>query len=567
MFSLADMKTIPTEKVTAFLMDELHTERFTEMPRLYAVAYAIVQGDRGADLTTIDTFLPSVQDDELRGFLDTALRGQWDAVIRAREAFDPAMYAAFLLYDRHVIDYAHENETPDSVIRLALRLLDIAPGHHVADFCTGRGAFLRECAIQTDAATLYGNEVDPIYRAIAKMRAALLPHTFIAKEDVLEIEPDRHRFDRIFSNYPFALRVQDMDRAKNTALQYLNRHLTTVKKSMTGDWYFNTAILNCLAEHGRAVAVTVNGCMWNGADREVRRFFLESGFIEAVIALPSRLFEQTNIPTTMLVLSRGNTQTTFVDASDIFTKGRRQNTLSDADIDKIMVRLHAPGQRSAVLTQADVAAKDYLLSAERILDAQNTVRPTNSVPLGTVLHRMTRGAQLKADALDAITTEAATPYRFLMLADIRGGMIAEELVHLTGIERRLEKYCVRDKALIIAKNGSPIKTAVAEVPAGEMLLAGGNLYILELDEDKMDPYFLKAYLDSPQGAAAIKSLCVGVTIPNIPIESLRAMPVPLPPMEEQKRIAEVYRQTVKKIRKKQKELDDLSEKLTTLYDL
>ena len=61
--------------------------------------------------------------------------------------------------------------------------------------------------------------------------------------------------------------------------------------------------------------------------------------------------------------------------------------------------------------------------------------------------------------------------------------------------------------------------AVAEVKKGMKMLGNGNLFIIELDNEKINPYFIKAFFDSEAGTAALNSIVVGATIPNISAES------------------------------------------------
>ena len=47
--------------------------------------------------------------------------------------------------------------------------------------------------------------------------------------------------------------------------------------------------------------------------------------------------------------------------------------------------------------------------------------------------------------------------------------------------------------LLISKNGAPYKIAVADVPNDKKILANGNLFVIELDLEKINPYYLKAF--------------------------------------------------------------------------
>lgn len=86
--------------------------------------------------------------------------------------------------------------------------------------------------------------------------------------------------------------------------------------------------------------------------------------------------------------------------------------------------------------------------------------------------------------------------------------------------------------------------SILEVKEGQRILGNGNLYIIELDEEKADPYYLAAFFGSEQGTAALRSITVGATIPNIGVEQLTKLVIPIPPIEKQKEIADKYK-TVK----------------------
>ena len=46
----------------------------------------------------------------------------------------------------------------------------------------------------------------------------------------------------------------------------------------------------------------------NSIDTEIRKYFIENGFIEAIISLPERIFFETGIKTSLVVLSRDNSK-------------------------------------------------------------------------------------------------------------------------------------------------------------------------------------------------------------------------------------------------------------------
>lgn len=62
------------------------------------------------------------------------------------------------------------------------------------------------------------------------------------------------------------------------------------------------------------------------------------GAIDTVIGLPANIFFNTSIPTTVIILKKDRTSRDvfFIDASKEFDKGKNQNIMTDAHIDKIL---------------------------------------------------------------------------------------------------------------------------------------------------------------------------------------------------------------------------------------
>ena len=190
----------------------------------------------------------------------------------------------------------------------------------------------------------------------------------------------------------------------------------------------------------------------------------------------------------------------------------------------------------------------------------------NGVPFGEVTKSITRGASITASQLDDMVSQTATRVQYLMLANIQDGIIDDKLPYLTELDPKYDKYCLKNNDIILSKNGYPYKVAVAKVEPGQKILANGNLYIIEPDENRVNPYYIKAYFDSAQGIAVLKNISVGTTIPNIGVDKLKNIAIPLPSMEEQDRIAEKYQATLNEIVRLKNELTSAVDKLHTIFD-
>jgi type I restriction enzyme M protein len=75
-----------------------------------------------------------------------------------------------------------------------------------------------------------------------------------------------------------------------------------------------------------------------GAEERIRAKLLKDGNIDTIIGLPANLFFSTGIPVCILVLKKCKKfdDVLFINASEHFEKGKRQNVLRPEDIDKIV---------------------------------------------------------------------------------------------------------------------------------------------------------------------------------------------------------------------------------------
>ena len=534
---------------------------------VYLAAYVLLRltQDNAISSDSLDSFIATSGDSESRSmFLRNNLRDSWNSVISLKGKYDEDTLTALILFHEPSARM-YSDSTPASVAKLAAKIMDIQSGDYVADFCTGRGGFIRECMALQPNAKYYGNDINTSAVEIASIRAQILGGDIsIVQEDIFDMKDKGRTFDVAFANYPFGMRAKDAWRSGFNQYEEFVKNNPEFAKTVSLDWLFNRQVYSTIAGPRRAVCIMTNGSTWNTLDREARRHFIVRGIVEAVIALPSNLFESTSIGTVMIVLSHGNTSTMMVDAREMCSAGRRYNTITDENVAEILAALSAEGQYSKRVSYQELESNDYVLNPVRYLT--ETVSIPNGVPFESIIKRITRGAPLNATALDELSSPVPTDTQYLMLANIKDGIIDDDLPYLTGIDQRQEKYCIKDNSLILSKNGYPYKVAVAEVPEGRRILANGNLFVIELDEEKADPFFIKAFLESDAGVAALKSITVGATIPNIGVDQLKRITVPQPPMEEQKAIADRYLALVDEIKLLRRRMNKATSNLRHLFD-
>lgn len=510
----------------------------------FALAYlayiALKNGiDNGKDLFS---FIEENLSEQRVMFVQEVVGNNFESAIQLSEVFSEDELLAYLYafsgegFDRHT---GGEYGTPESLSKLALGILDIKDHEHVADFGSGAGNFITLASREKEKTPIYGIEINSFSYEISKIRTELFAnHVELELGDMFAIPSDR-QFEKIFSNYPFGMKV--INHRSGTAgaeyIDHLYQSIPGIRRVTSSDWIFNALMVDHLTDSGKAVAIMTNGSTWNTLDEKLREYFIKNGYIEAVIALPEKLFDSTSISTTMIVLSKGNHNIRMVDATHLCVQGRRKNTLSDDNINHIINLIKEDGDEAKTVDFQTLKDNEFALNPSRYL---SRVEIKDGVAFGSLMKRITRGAPIKARTLDEMVSEEPTDTQYVMLSHIQNGMIEGELPYLKEIDPKLEKYCIGNRNLIFSKNSYPFKIAVAEVEDGKKLLGNGNLFIIELDEDKVNPYYIQAFLNSDVGTAVLKSIVVGAVIPNISVKSLKELMIPLPSMDKQNEIATRY---------------------------
>ena len=528
-----------------------------------AYALSVLQEDRSASSESLNAFLETANlSVSVSDVLSRTLNGLWDTVVGFIDKFETEELKEVVLYENSFFDMS----TPTSLIILASKILNIGRSDSVLEICSGTATFPVYALYKQQFNSYTGIEINYNSNDIAILKASLLGdnYTFILNNALTYKYPAS--YDKIFSNYPFALRGSELDECRRELQEYFNLDSTQISRC-SSDWLFNAAIVRSLKENGKAVAIMTNGAAFNKPDVYMRQFLAENGYIEAVINLPAKLFTESSIPTTMIVFSYNNSKIKLINAQDMYSKeDRRVNMLSDDDIEAIINCISNGGENTIELTPAELSEHDYTLMATRYLEKPAV---ENGVPFESVIKSITRGSQVKADLLESYKSVLPTKFRYISLSNIINGSIDIEdgKQYISELPKPLEKFVVPNNALVLSKMASPtFRSAVVNPINDQSVIATGNLYIIELDESKVNPYFIQAFFDSELGEEMLNYSSGGSTVKNISAEAVKSIMIPLPPLEEQNAIAVKYQAALDEYGILQSKMQRLLERKRTLLN-
>ena len=520
--------------------------------------------DNIKDLDSIELFESSCDvDSSIKMELDYYCHDMWPVLDRLKiYGFDEDNLLAYLLFNNDLEDSIKEASTPRGILKLAAKILDVQENESVLELCSGKGNFFVELALLRENIKYTGIELSMANNFIANIRASVLERDISSVLSDAMTYKAENKADKLFANYPFLINVPDMENIIKDFVDFPDNI-----KRVSADWVFNLKLVEQMKYGGKAVAIMKNGTTWNSTDKKIREYFVENGLVEATVLLPAKLFPGTSIATTLVIFSHGNTNIKMIDAVENFTKEGRRNVLSDNDISDILDLLQKDGKNSITISINEIAENDYIINASRYLEKAPEIK--DGVAIASIVKSITRGAQLRASDLDENKSDEPTDYRYIMLSNINDGDIYfTDNQYLKDIQPNLKKFCVRNNSIILAKTGSPdFKSAVVQVKEGTEILATGNMFILEIDETKADPYYVQALFDSELGRALFKSIYVGSAIPTISLEKLRKLEIPLPSIEEQNIIGEKYKEELGRIADLKEKLETSREKLKQIYNI
>lgn len=178
-------------------------------------------------------------------------------------------------------------------------------------------------------------------------------------------------FDAVVANPPFSYRWEPTE-ALGEDMRFRNYGLAP---KSAADFAFLLHGFHYLKDDGAMAIILPHGVLFRGgAEAKIRTKLLKDGHIDTIIGLPANLFYSTGIPVCILVLKKCKKpdDVLFISASEHFDRGKRQNSLSDGHIAKIIEtyphRPEKPIERYARRVEmAEIEANDYNLNISRYM--------------------------------------------------------------------------------------------------------------------------------------------------------------------------------------------------------
>jgi type I restriction enzyme M protein len=170
----------------------------------------------------------------------------------------------------------------------------------------------------------------------------------------------------------------------NAKTDKFNRFHRGLPPKSRGDYAFVSHMIEIALEgKGKVGVIIPHGVLFrSGAEGTIRRKLIEENLLEAVIGLPEKLFYGTSIPAAIMIFNKGrkpwgeaktgrDRHVLFIDASQNYADGTRQNTLRKTDIEKVVTTFDAfeeVDKYAYPATLEELKENDFNLNIPRYVD-------------------------------------------------------------------------------------------------------------------------------------------------------------------------------------------------------
>ena len=492
------------------------------------------------------------------------------------------LYRYFSSFRLHQIRRYNEMYSTSYMSRLAAKLLNTKESDRLADFYGAPENFLR-IVYQNDE-TIPSFTTRPVcYSGYETVRDFLIlindvlysegKQIDILNKDIFA-ETDSVTFDKIYACIPVF---------QNSSREETRRILQNVIRSEDYSLKYVSNVLEHLAPGGRAV-ICISDSLFTNKTNELRKYICDSGCFKGLIRFSAGEIYPNNLSSSLLIFDKARAGNSFVflDLCDVERHGFRSSVIEQLGAENIISMFNSkdPVEREGVvhkvcryqeLKKAEFEFDTKFNPVEFLLNykpkSESDAAAEKIITLGENA-TISRGVQDIENIRAFETKNPAAPFYYLSVSDIQEGSIQfESMTRLSEKKDNWDKYLLKNGDVIITKTAYPsIKVAIYEGPDNQVIPAS-NLYVIRMnygDSSRLNPYYLKLYLESELGQKYLKSVISGTKLPAITKENLENLELPYKSEKEQKEMEATYKDTIATIEKHKQAIKNLRHYLGTV---
>ncbi|MBE9061806.1 N-6 DNA methylase [cf. Phormidesmis sp. LEGE 11477] len=434
---------------------------------------------------------------------------------------------------------------PSELAQLATGLADISPGTDVGCFYDYAGSFAQLATAAGGNAHLetpHQSNIPWLIRELAGVNFSIGFVNPLAR-NALSTSQKQRKFDKAIAPLPVG-KVRDKKTIDGKWLSLLSRE--TSSKSLLAAVY-------ALSQTREKLVLIVPSSLLSarGSEQKQRQTWLKNKQVQTVIELASGLLPRSNAQISILVLTAKGTadHVRFVDATTkrFVTRDKRQQARL-TNVDQLLAIARSPLSEDPQISNVpvqQVLEQDSQLTVDRFVlspllkkaySQLEQVSPGyQKVTLGSCVSFIRQSAPLTKT--EGSATADAKEVRLSDFPEFGYLTIPNATLQINGQlvdSAMMRECCLHPYDIIMSIRGTTGKVAIASPHIPSPGLAGWlvnkSCLILRANQSIIDPIYLFMYLRSGIGQALLGQIVSGSTTPLIQLQSLKNLPVALPPL-------------------------------------
>lgn len=454
--------------------------------------------------------------------------------------------------------------SPSSLNKLVTKIINLKDGESFCDFGSGDGKLLLnvfDAAHKNKFNCKYtGYEINAKQVLVSKCLMCMLNvDTTIINCDFMR-DIHRGQFDKGYLYPPFGLKysIDEWDSLKGI---YGDLFTSRTESELL---YLLKALEN-IKENGKLVTVFTTGAAFRSSGMLARKYLVENNFVEGIISLPARTLGFTAIPIDLWILKKDQKKSNVIkmlDASNnILDKGSK--IAVELDVSTIIEEYN---NNAKCVSIEDIKKNEYSLSINIYEVEKLTDSILNPVNIEDVC-KIEKGSQYTISKFKDQISNTPTDYQLLTSINIQDGIVAYDSLPYVYPDPKLLKFKLEEGDIVVTTKSTVVKTFVANDLPDRNIIVTGGMIILKPDTSKVNPTYVKMFLDSSIGKSEFKSIIKGNTIGFVPFKEFKErMIISCPALEKQNKLSEQYNNMLWTINALTKQLADTKDELANIIE-
>ena len=454
--------------------------------------------------------------------------------------------------------------SPSSLNKLVTKIINLKDGESFCDFGSGDGKLLLnvfDAAHKNKFNCKYtGYEINAKQVLVSKCLMCMLNvDTTIINCDFMR-DIHRGQFDKGYLYPPFGLKysIDEWDSLKGI---YGDLFTSRTESELL---YLLKALEN-IKENGKLVTIFTTGAAFRSSGMLARKYLVENNYVEGIISLPARTLGFTAIPIDLWILKKDQKKSNVIkmlDASNnILDKGSK--IAVELDVSTIIEEYN---NNAKCVSIEDIKKNEYSLSINIYEVEKLTDSILNPVNIEDVC-KIEKGSQYTISKFKDQISNTPTDYQLLTSINIQDGIVDYDSLPYVYPDPKLLKFKLEEGDIVVTTKSTVVKTFVANDLPDRNIIVTGGMIILKPDTSKVNPTYVKMFLDSSIGKSEFKSIIKGNTIGFVPFKEFKErMIISCPSLEKQNKLSEQYNNMLWTINALTKQLADTKDELANIIE-